>query len=222
MGPTAISMMADKLRGSRGSSGSSFNDRSTGDIIPKGYTKGRLSNFDEQQKGLYNEQFSRLGPDSFTSRLAGGDQSIFDEIEAPALRQFTDISANIANRFSGQGIGGRRSSGFQNAQTAAGSNFAQQLQANRQQLMRQALQDIMGYSNTILGQRPYEQDLFEKQQKGPSAGNQFLQGLTSLAGGAVGSFAGPLGTAAGTKLGDWAGGQLFGGNQMQSGQLRNW
>jgi len=98
-------------------------------------------------------------------------------MEAPALRQFSGLQSNLASRFSGMGgLGARRSSGFQNTMNSAASNFAQELQANRQNLQRQALQDLMGFSNSLLGQRPQENVLVEKSlpwwQQGLIAGAQ--------------------------------------------------
>ena len=138
---------------------------STGDIIPKGYRKGQLQQFTPEQMDLFSQLFGHLGPDSFLSQLAGGDESMFEQMEAPAHRQFQGQLGQLASRFSGMGTGGRHSSGFQNTTTAAASNFSQDLAANRQNLQRQALMDLMGLSNNLLQQRPQEQFLAPKQQK---------------------------------------------------------
>lgn len=145
--------------------------------IPSGYKKGTLNNFDQQQTGLYNQQFAHLGPDSYLNRLASGDQFFFDEMEAPAMRQFQGLLGGLGSRFSGMGSqGARNSSGFQNTASSAASNFAQDLQSKRQDYRRQALQDLMSMSNTILGQRPQDNFLVRKQQK-QSPWNSFAQGL---------------------------------------------
>jgi hypothetical protein len=161
---------------------SGFNLRQGGmpkEKIPSGYRKGSIKNFDQNQMPLYESLFSHLGPDSYLSRLAGGDESLFGEMEAPAMRQFGELTGDIASRFSlgggGQGaMSGRRSSGFQNTMGQAASNFAQDLQARRQELRRQALSDLMGMSNTLLGQRPYENFMV---QKSPSFMEQMAPGL---------------------------------------------
>lgn len=159
-----------------------------GDIVPKGYRTGQLQQYTPEQLELFGSQFQHLGPDSYLSRLAGGDQELFAEMEAPALRQFSGLAGGLANRFatgSGRGsMGNLRSSGFQNTGTAAASNFAQELQANRQNLQRQALQDLMGYSNQILNQRPYERFLREKPQEQPSGKGSLIGGLLGGVGGA--------------------------------------
>lgn len=130
--------------------------------IPSGYKNFAVNQYTPEQQGLFGDQYAHLGKDSFMSRLAMGDQSGFDEMEAPALRQFGELQGNIASRFSGMGMGGRRSSGFQNTMNQASQDFAGQLQSKRQDLRRQAISDLMGMSNTVLGQRPQERGLVQK------------------------------------------------------------
>lgn len=153
------------LSGGMGPTGYNKRGGTGGDIIPKGYRKGRMQNFSPEQMQLFRDSFQHLGPDSYLSRLAGGDEDIMNEIEAPAMRQFNEMQGGLASRFSGMGSGGRRSSGFQNSATAATSNFAQDLQSKRQQLRQQAIKDLMGMSNELLGQRPYDNFMVEKPQK---------------------------------------------------------
>ena len=134
--------------------------------IPSGYSKGKLQQFTPEQIDLFQQLFGNVGPESFLSRLAGGDQSQFEQLEAPALRQFSELQGNLASRFSGMGgTGARKSSGFQNAATSAASNFAQDLQAQRMGLQRQALGDLFNMSNVLLGQRPFENLLVQKPQE---------------------------------------------------------
>src|SRR5258708_26050304 len=96
---------------------------------PHGYSQFALNQYTPQQEELFGRQFAQLGPESFTGRLAEGDQSAFEEMEEPALRQFGALQGNIASRFSGMGMGGRKSSGFQNAMSTASQDFASQLQS---------------------------------------------------------------------------------------------
>jgi hypothetical protein len=143
-----------------------------GNKIPKGYDLGQLQQMDPQQLEMYKKMFPWLDEESDLWRLAQGDEEAFQEMEAPAYRDFNSLISGIANRFgtpSGGGqaqLGARKGSGFQNTLTAAGSNFAQDLQSRRQDLKRQALNDLMGYSNTLLQQRPTEKFLAPKPQKG--------------------------------------------------------
>lgn len=135
-----------------------------GNKIPKGYKYGQIQNYTPEQMQLLNQGIQNLGPQSYLSRLAGGDQSLFEEMEAPAYRQFEELQGMNASRFSGMGLGARHGSGFQNAQSAATSNFAQDLAARRQELQGNAIRDLHTMSQQLLGNRPYEQFLTEKQQ----------------------------------------------------------
>jgi hypothetical protein len=150
-----------------------------GNKIPKGMELGQIQQFSPEQMQLFQKLFSHVGPDSFLSRIAGGDQGAFADTEAPALRQFSGLQGNIASRFSGMGTGARRSSGFQNTMNQASSDFAQDLQSRRQSLQQQALHDLFGMSNQLLSQRPTEQFLSEKK---PSFLESLLGGLGNLGG----------------------------------------
>lgn len=130
--------------------------------VPKGYSLGQLDQFTPEQHNLFQQMFGQIGEGSFLSKLAGGDEGTFNQIEAPALKQFSGLQGNLASRFSGMGSGARRSSGFQNTSNQAASDFAQQLQANRTGLQQQATRDLMGFGNELLNQRPYEQTLTKK------------------------------------------------------------
>jgi hypothetical protein len=161
-----------------------------GNKIPKGYSYGQINNYTPEQQQLFQQGFQNVGPDSYLSRLAGGDQSLFNEIEAPALKQFSGLQGGLASRFSGMGTGGRHSSGFQNTANQAGIDFASQLQSNRQSLQRQAIQDLHGMSQDLLNQRPYDQFVSEKPTPfWQSAGTAFAGGLgQGLGKAAVGGF----------------------------------
>lgn len=135
----------------------------SGDVVPKGYRVGQLQQFTPEQMNLFQQMFGHLGADSPLSKMAMGDEDQFEQMEAPAHRMFQGQMGQLASRFSGMGQGGRHSSGFQNTATAANSNFSQDLASKRQQLQRQALNDLMGFSNQMLGQRPQERFLTEKE-----------------------------------------------------------
>jgi len=181
----------------------------TGNKIPKGYSAGQIQQFNPEQMGLFSSQFSNVGEDSYLSKLANGDQSTFDEMEAPALRQFSQLQGGIASRFSGMGMGNRRSSGFQNAQNSAATNFSQDLQSRRQEMRRQAIHDLMGYSNQILNQRPYDQQLIKKEQS-PWYGiaGQLAGGIP----GAIASFATGGGSTGSSSIFGSGGGNSIGSN----------
>lgn len=140
-----------------------------GNIIPKGYKLGQIQQYTPEQMELFKRSFQHVGPESYLSKLAAGDEDIFNQIEAPAYRQFQGIQGDIASRFSfgggGQGaMSARGGSGFKNAISSAGTDFAERLASQRQGLMRQAVQDMQGITSELLNQRPYEQSLIQRKQ----------------------------------------------------------
>jgi hypothetical protein len=122
----------------------------------KGTGYQQVQTFTPEQMQLFQQMFGQVGPQSYLGKLAGGDQSQFEQLEAPALKQFNQLQGGLASRFSGMGSGARRSSGFQNTANQASMDFASQLQSQRMGLQRQAMQDLMGMSQHLLGQSPYE------------------------------------------------------------------
>ena len=74
--------------------------------VPSGYKVKQVQQFTPQQMDLFNQMFSNVSPDSFTSKLAQGNPEAFAQMEAPALRQFQGLQGDIASRFSGMGTGG--------------------------------------------------------------------------------------------------------------------
>lgn len=188
------------------------------DNAPSGTKVRRVQNYSPEQMKLFQQLFSHTGPDSYLNKLAMGDEDMFNQIEAPALRQFNSLQGNIASKFSGMGMGARRSSGFNNEINSAASNLAMDLQSQRQSLQRQAINDLMGFSNMLLGQKPYTTSLQQKSQGGGFGG---LVG--GALGGAAGFFAGgPAGAIAGAQFGYGLGNNLSGGqSQMDFNSLGN-
>lgn len=189
------------LTGSRGATGSNIQGRSSGDKIPKGYSAGQLQQFTPEQMKLMEQMFSHVGPDSYLSRLAGGDQSFFEEMEKPAWRQFQQTQGDISSRFSGMGLGGRHGSGFQNQMTQAGSDFAQDLQSRRQQMQMQAIKELMGLSNDLLDQRPQKRFFTEKQQKQSSGWGPIIGTGVGAVGGFFAGGGNPMTALQGAQLG---------------------
>lgn len=170
----------------------------SGSKIPAGYKQGKMQNFTPEQMKLFQGMFSQLGPDSYLAKLAGGDQSMFEEMEKPAMKQFGEMQGQMASRFSGMGMGSRRGSGFQNAMTQGAADFAESLQSKRLEMRNQALKDLMGFSNELLGQSPYENYLIEKQQKKSGWGGLVGAGVGA---GAGYMFGGPAGAMKGAGVG---------------------
>jgi hypothetical protein len=173
--------MSSSLGGMRGPTGFSNSLKGTG------YKNVSLQQFTPEQMSLFQSLFSNLKPGSSLSNLASGDQSQFGQLERPALQQFAGMQSNLADRFSGAGLGNRRSSAFQNAQTSAAQNFAGQLQSQRMGLQQQAMRDLMEMSQGLLNQRPYENRLIEKE---PPFWQQMLSGLAGFGGQIGGSYLG--------------------------------
>ena len=160
-----------------------------GDVIPSGYRVGKLGQFDKRQNRLYRQSFEDVGPDSYLSKLARGDEDVYNEIEAPAFRQFNELQGGLASRFSGMGVGARNSSGFQNTSNQYTSDFAQDLAAKRHELKRQSILDLQGLSRELLGQRPDKKFLVKKDypQQQPDQSGDLLGGLLNgLAGAGAG------------------------------------
>lgn len=187
--------MPSSMSGSRGAAGSN---------IPKGYAAGSLQQFTPEQMQLFQSLFSHVSPGSSLSKLAAGDESAFAPLEAQAKRGFQEFQGELGSRFSQLAPGAmsaQRGSGFKNAANQASIDFASQLAQQRQGLQRQALMDLLGISETLLGQRPQENFLIKKQPK-QSAWQKIL-GVGLPAAGAVagGVFGGPAGAALGGQLG---------------------
>ena len=180
-----------------GSTGSMPRSTSTGNKAPPGQKMGQMQQFTPEQMQLFQSMFGHVGPESYTGRLARGDESLFGEMEAPALRQFSGMQGQLASRFSGMGSGARKSSGFQNTMNAASSDFAQDLQSKRQGLQRQAIMDLMGMSKDLLGQQPYQQYTYDKEEPW---WKKLLGGLGNLGGQFGGNFAAQAGNKAVNKF----------------------
>jgi hypothetical protein len=156
-------------------------------MIPEGYNAGQVQQFTPEMMKLFKNLFSHTGKKSYLNRLAAGDESLFEEIEAPAWRQFQEAQGQLGSRFSQLAPGAmsaQRGSGFKNEAGQLGSDFAMQLQGNRQNLQRQGLKDLMELSQMLLGQKPYERTITEKPKEWWEAP---LSGFASSAGKEFGS-----------------------------------
>lgn len=172
--------------GSQTSSGSSgYNPN------PKisGYKSAQLPTKSPEQMDLLNNLIQSLmggggleGGMDFLSKIAGGDQSYFDELEAPAHRQFEGLLGQIGTRFSH--MGGRNSNAFENAVSGAGADLSENLQSQRMGLRNQAIQSLLQNSQQLLGINPHENVLAPKSQKGGmdwgGAGSALSQALPSI------------------------------------------
>lgn len=126
---------------------------------PEGYQNYKLNNFTPEMQKLFQQLISQIGPGAgkglgFLSQLAGGEESAFEGLEAPAYASFNKTLGQIGSRYAGAGA--QDSSSFQNSIAGAGQNLAQNLQSQRTGLQLGALQQLLGQSNQLLGMRPFE------------------------------------------------------------------
>lgn len=175
------------------------------------YKIRQTPNYTPEQMRLHERGIEDIGEDSDLYRMAQGDQSFFEQMEAPERQKFSTEIGALSSRFSGAGLGGRHSSGFQNTQTKAGMDFAQQLRANRHDLTRQARMDLHGMSQDLLGNQPWNTELEKRQKK-----EKWWSKALPYAGAAVGAVVGgPAGASAGYQIGNTA--RSFTNPQAQQG-----
>jgi hypothetical protein len=117
------------------------------------------------------------------SKLAGGgDEAYWNQLEAPAFRQFGQMQGDIASRFSGMGMGAQKGSGFGNEQNSAAMEFAEKLQSNRIGMQQDAISQLLGMSQSLLGTETHENVMIPPKQKSNSKGS-FGSSLGSALGG---------------------------------------
>lgn len=124
--------------------------------MPKGYETFSTLNPQQQQafsqllgilQGQMGGGFGQEGQDYF-SKILGGDTSAF---EAPLMRQFNEqIVPELAERFSGLGVGSQNSSAFQQALSSSGADLAERLGSLRGQLQSNAAQQSLGFGQNQL------------------------------------------------------------------------
>lgn len=141
---------------------------SSGNQAISGYQNTQLSTMSPEMQNLFKSLLGGVGGGanaglSHLSGLASGDQSSFDEIEAPAYAGFNKTLGQIGSKFSQYGA--QDSSAFQNAVSGAGSELAQGLQAQRSGIRNNAIKDLLGFSNQLLGKTPHE-NVLQKEDGG--------------------------------------------------------
>lgn len=145
-----------------------------------GYKVKKIPTMGEDQKGLYDQLYGSIRPalgpaTSQLSQLAQGSPGMFQQLEAPAFRQFKEqLMPRLAEQQTARG--GGRSSGYLNRLEGATSNFAQDLQSQRMGLQQNALAQILGLGQNLMNtqtEQPYYQKKF---------GTSLLEGLGGLAG----------------------------------------
>ncbi len=185
--------------------------KNTSDVVPQGFHRAQLSQYTPEQMQLFKQMFGAVDPESYLGKVAGGDESYFDEMEAPAWRQFQEAQGQLGSRYAQMAPGAmsaKNGSGFQNAAGQLGSDFAMNLASRRRDLQRQAIMDLQGLSTNLLGQRPVDRTLVEKGQGKEKTG--WGSAIGSLGGAALGAFVSksPAGAAVGSQVGGSLGGMF--------------
>jgi hypothetical protein len=135
-----------------------------------GYKQLQIPRLSPEQQQLFSQVFSSLSPNlggavsGLGQLAAGGTQEQWDQLEAPALRQFNQLQGQLASRFSGMGTGARRSSGFQNASSGAATDLAERLQSQRLGLQQNALQQLLGLYSGLMGTQTHEYGFLPKER----------------------------------------------------------
>lgn len=148
------------------------------------YSKGQRSTIDDllqQVKGMKggmditNQPGFQQGQDWLSSLF--NDENFFNNIEAPAMRQFNEeIIPGVASRFASQGSGGSLgSTGFRNQIAREGSNLATNLAAQRGQMQQQGVNQQLGYS-----QQPFQNIMQLLQQALTPTNNTFQPSSTGF------------------------------------------
>lgn len=137
-----------------------------------GYKLKQAPNFTPEQMSLFQKLLGGLsggggleGGMDFLSKLAGGDEGMFDKLEAPAYSSFNKAIGQLGSRFAGFGSGSLDSSAFQQATSGAAADLGQNLQSQRLGLQQGAIERLLGLSQNLLSQKPYE-NFLEKERSG--------------------------------------------------------
>jgi hypothetical protein len=139
--------------------------------------------------------------------LLSDDSADYNAFAAPQQRQFNEQTIpDLAEQFAGMGSGGLSSSGFRNAAVNAGTDLSERLGAIRANLRQSGAQGLQNIGQQ--GLQNFSQDVMT--QPGSEG---FLSQVAPAVGTAIGSFAGPLGSAAGGLAGNWLK-NSFGGNKV--------
>jgi hypothetical protein len=149
-----------------------------------------------EQMNLFSQIFSSGGPgikssvEGLSQQAAGGDD-YFKQLEAPALRQFQELQGNIASRFSGAGLGARKGSGFNNAQSGAAADLAERLQGQRQGLQQSAREQLLSLFQSLMGTSTSENLLVPKKKKWwEELGSSLAEGVGKVGGTAASAYVG--------------------------------
>lgn len=181
---------------------------SGGSILPHNYEVGSIQKFTPEQLKIRQYMHDLIGPEGYLSKIAGGDEDFFREMEAPALRQQQGIMSGATSRFGNLGMGSAKSGAF-SMPTTSFKDFAKALQASRTQQRMNATNSLMSGSNQFLSNNPREQFLLPEVDE--FKGSKLPSTVFGAAGGAM----------QGASVAGWPGailGGVYGGYQGYSSQ----
>lgn len=160
-----------------------------------GYNQIKLPTKSPEQMDIFSQLSSGSGGNiqSILKQLQGlsdgGDEDYWSQLEAPALRQFDKRQGDIASRFSGMGMGGRRSGAFQTAVGNENTDLQERLSAQRLGIQGNARNQLMELYRSLLGENLSDSGLTPKPQ---SFLKQLGIGLSGGVGQGIGTAAGAL------------------------------
>lgn len=164
-----------------------------------GYKQIQLPRLSPEQQALFSQVTGAIQPGlgggigHLSQMAAGGSPEYWQQLEAPAMRQFNELQGQIASRFSGAGTGARHSSGFQNALGGASADLAERLQSQRLGLQQNAISQLLGLYGNLMGTETFDTAFLPKKKP---FWQELLGGLSGGIGqglGTAGSFAGLAG-----------------------------
>jgi hypothetical protein len=182
-----------------------------------------ISRLSPEQQPLLNQAINAgMGPgaggaygsaaDYYYNNLSNNPQD-FQAYAAPEMRNFNEnIIPNLGYQFAGMGSGNLDSSGYRNAAVNAGTDLQERLAKIRADLRSQSAQGLQNIGGVGLGN--YGENIIRPQTGG--LWDSLAPALGTLAGGALGSFAGPMGTAIGAQFGGALSGGLAQSNKGKS------
>jgi hypothetical protein len=138
---------------------------------------------DPKTASLHDQLVSLIGGGAgssidLLSKLASGDQGTFQQLEAPAFRNFEQGMGQLGSRFAGMGMGATKGSGFKLASGGMAQDLATSLQSQRMNLQQQAISQLLGMSQSLMGTPTQGYGLV---QKAPSFWESLLPGMGSSA-----------------------------------------
>lgn len=121
------------------------------------YQQLQVSTKDPRAMELYGQVAQSLRPhlggavQELGQLAAGGTPEQWQQLEAPALRQYQQLVGGIGARYSGLGMGAQKSSAFQNELSGTAADLAERLQGQRLGLQQNALNQLLSLYQSLIG-----------------------------------------------------------------------